>query len=269
LAPGPQMTMHWQMQDWATPLAACQLSCTPVEPCITQAYNWGYTGVGRVWYSGGWGSGGWGGGYFGGSCNSYNWGAATLNRFNRYGGTGGNGAWFNNGWGGGWGGYGRGLRRALLQDGGETSAVVSRLATAGPGLKPPVRDEARIVAAVIDAQLEAGRLTPPVCVASAASCAAAAAASCPRGVEPRVALAARLVKSGALAQQGAAGLAFAAPSLAVGRNGTMLIVATYSGSGKIKGSAAPAYPGRLSACLRAQRPQVDGGQGGLKSPGLS
>ncbi|KAI8464425.1 MAG: hypothetical protein J3K34DRAFT_526217 [Monoraphidium minutum] len=209
-----------------------------------QTYNWGYTGLGRTWYAGGWGSGGWGGGYFGGSAHSFAWGAATMNRMNGVGGTGGMGAWWPaNTWGGGtWGGrdwVAWGRRRALLQEAGDLSAATAP--PAGAAGAPRVDGDA-VSAAVIAAQLDAGRATPPVCVASTRACAAAAAARCPRGAEPRATLTPRLVAHGVLPPASSGGLAFAGPSLAV-RNGTMLVAATFSGAGKIKGTSALAYPG--------------------------
>lgn len=224
-----------------------------------QAYNWGYTGLGRVWYAGGWGSGGWGGGYFGGSGQSYLWGASTLNRYNAVGGTGGMGAWWSGGWGGSWAsgpGWvawsdGPNRRRALLQEGGGVQAAAAAATAVAPAVtagRPPLDDDT-VVAAVLGAQTRAGKAAPPVCVAARPVCAAAAEAQCPRGFEPRVTLLPRLLRHGSVglpsSVPGAAPAALMAPALAVGRNGTMLVVATYSGAGKFRGLPTLAYAGRV------------------------
>jgi hypothetical protein len=63
-----------------------------------------------------------------------------------------------------------------------------------------------------------------------------------------------MVQHGSLEQSPAAsGLALAAPALAVSRQGVMMVAATYSGAGKVKGSSGPAYPGEGGAGQKAAR----------------
>lgn len=201
------------------------------------------------------------------------------------------GGWGGGGRGGGFGGWGGWGRRRLAEDAdaadadaadgvptNKTTAIVAAAAAAGGNITAAGEIVASSVsaaavaaasAAVTAAQVEAtGAAMRPVCVAPAATCAAAAraATACRAGAEPDVALSARLVTYGALAAAGGAGgLGFAAPALAVGRGGGALtVLATYSGAGRIKGSAAPAYPGLASFAITAA-PLASSGNGGSGS----
>jgi hypothetical protein len=269
-------------------------------------YNWGYLGLGRNWgfggndigpgylgggggYAGGWGDGGWGGGYGGGLFGILG-GSSYLNRFNDYGGTGGQGAWLPNqgrrssidGWG--WT-YRYARRRLAAASEGAAPATAAAAAAAAAPMTAGVAaagtvQAAGVVAAVLRAAADAGAAMRPVCVAPAATCAAVAAAPgrCPPGAEPRADLSARAVAHGVVAPAAAGGLGFAAPSLAVTANGTMLVAATYSGAGRIRGSAAPAYPGgprppmwgglRGAAAAAAAGESV-GAPGGSRDPALA
>ncbi len=205
-------------------------------------YNWGYTGLGRVWwagagYGGGYGAGGWGGHGFGG----INGGASYLNSFNQFGGTGGNGAWAvdrgsscRSG-----AGYLICKRRRLQQAVADAVSQVLGGGAAGSGDDDFAEGRAAAVLAVAKAAAASTAALQPVCLASALAC----AATCPRSSPPLVQFSVEVTQSGVLPVAAAGGLELAAPAVAVGRNGTMLIVATYSGAGRIRGSAAPAFPG--------------------------
>lgn len=228
-------------------------------------------------YGGGYGTGGWGGGYFGGffsgsNIGGVNWGSACQIMCQRaWLGTGGVFGWgtgiapggwgpfgffpFGGGNGGGLGGFGGGGgwglgglfgRRRMLQDGtadvqADFDATIDAASAAVDAASVSWARTAGL--AVTVAQAETAKSMHPVCVASAPVCSAAAAASCPKGGEPSVTLSASVVQYGMLAPQSAGALSFAAPSIAVSKDGTMLLTATYSGAGKVKGSASPAYPG--------------------------
>ncbi|KAI8474789.1 MAG: hypothetical protein J3K34DRAFT_517876 [Monoraphidium minutum] len=229
--------------------SSCQIMCQRAWQGTGGVYGWG-TGLAPS---------GWGPfgvlpfGLGGGSRGGGGWG-------------GGGGGWGGGGGGGGWGGLGGWGRRRLAQAGDEPAAAAAEAsgaiaaATAAGDLAAAAAAGDVAAAAVIEAaaaaasgiaaaQVAAVKTLAPVCVAPAATCRAAAAAACPAGAEPEAALSAALLQHGVVAAHAAGGLGLAAPALAVSQEGGMLILATYSGLGRVRGSAGLAYPGLASVSI--------------------